>query len=449
MAYVPHTEADQAAMLETIGLKSVEELFGNIPRHLERTPEIPPGLSEFEAERLLEDLGRENRPLSQYRRFLGGGVYEHWIPPEVTSLAGRREFMTAYTPYQSEASQGTLKAIFEFQTAIASLTGLDVSNASVYDGATALVEGALMAFRHTRRDALAVSPTLNPRHIKVLRSYLEPQRYRIHVLETANGVTSVPEQLPENTAAVVVQNPNVFGNLEPVRECSASAHAAGALLLTSVNPTSLGILAAPGDYGADIAVGEGQPLGLPPAYGGACYGFMAATKALMRKLPGRIAGEAHDKDGNKGYTLTLQAREQHIRREKATSNICTNQALHALHSTIYLSCLGPEGMRETATLCLERCTLLRERLSAIPGVEPLFGVPHFHEWAYRTERPAAEVLQGLREHGILGGIDLERWFGSGWTGQPSLAGAVLACATELTTREDIEAYGEALSEVLQ
>ncbi len=449
MVFVPHTEIDRKAMLDAAGVDSVEALFAPIPSHLATQLDLPAGISEWEVERLLAERGAQNRKLSEFRRFVGGGIYEHWIPPEVPSLAGRREFMTAYTPYQSEASQGTLKAIFEYQTTIAALTGMEASNASVYDGATAVVEGCFLALRHTRRNAIAVSPGLNPRHQQVLRAYLEPQGFEIRPLEFQNGKTNENQIIGNDVAAVVIQNPNAFGIIESLHGIVEKAHEAGALVVASVNPISLGILASPGEAGADIAVGEGQPMGLPPAYGGMCFGFMACTKPLVRKLPGRIVGEAQDKNGRTGYTLTLQAREQHIRREKATSNICTNQALFALHATVYLSCMGPQGMREVATLCLERTALLRERLLKIPGVETVFDAPVFHEWAYRTPRPAEQVLAALHEKGILGGVELGHWTQNSFSQDEELSNAILTCATELTTNEDIEAYGSALEEVLR
>lgn len=445
--YLPHTEADRREMLAALGLDGVEGLFAGIPAEvrLNRPLDLPPGLSEPEAVARITALAARNAGPGRFACFLGGGAYDHHVPAAVGHLVSRGEFLTSYTPYQAEISQGTLQAIYEFQSMICALTGLDVANASVYDGASALAEAALMACRVTGRRRLLVSAAVHPAHRRVLKTYASGPALPVEEVPARGGATD-PAALGaalargEPAAAVIVQEPNHLGLLEPVEDLAATARAAGALFVTSVDPISLGILEPPGSYGADIAVGEGQPLGLGLGFGGPYLGFLAAREAFLRQLPGRIAGRTVDARGRRGFVLTLQAREQHIRREKATSNICSNQALMALAATVYLSLMGPEGLRCVADLCLEKAHYAAGRLTAVPGVSLAFDRPFFKEFALRLPRPAAAVLAGLAERGFLAGPDLAPL-------GPETAGCILVAVTEKRTRAEIDALAAALEEV--
>jgi glycine dehydrogenase subunit 1 len=451
MPYIPHTAEDVRAMLDRIGATSIDELFDEIPKELrvDSLPGVPVALSEMEVARLVAvRAAADGRPLN----FIGAGAYEHHIPAPVWALTTRGEIYSAYTPYQAEASQGTLQIMYEFQSMIAGLTAMDVSNASLYDGASALAEACLMAVRAHRRSNSArilVPTTVNPTWRNVARVITEGQGLVLEELPycTEQG-TTIPQALArydgQDITALVIQQPNFFGQLEDVDALSRWARANGALIIAAVNPVTLALLAPPGDWGddgADIACGEAQPFGVPLSSGGPYVGFMATRIAHVRQLPGRIAGRTVDLDGKPGFTLTLQAREQHIRRGKATSNICTNQGLLMTAATIYLSLLGPVGLERVANACVTRTRELVDALSDLPGVRTAFAGPRFHEAVLLLERPVAPVLESLAAGGIIGGHDLSRDY-------PELGHALLVCATETRTSEDIGAYAQALDRVL-
>src|SRR5437016_5052809 len=388
-------------MLETIGVGSMNELLVDIPQSLRlESLQLPDGLSEFETMAQISALANRNTVFPDRLTFRGGGVYRRFIPTAVAAVTGKPEFYSAYTPYQPEASQGTLQAIFEFQTLIAELTGLDVANASLYDGATAVAEASMMARVHTGRDEILVAGYLHPEYLEVLRAFGEGRGMKVR-----RG-----EEPTAKTAAVVFQQPDFLGLLVDARGLTEKAHAAGALAIACVDPISLAILAPPGEYGADIAVGEGQQLGLAPSYGGPHVGFIACRKELVRRLPGRLIGSSFDSSGRRGFVLTLTAREQHIRREKATSNICTNHSLCALAASVYMTYMGAEGMRQVAEVSFKRAHALAERLAAIPGWELAFPERQFlNEFPIRVPKAPA-VLRKLGRRGILGGLDVNRWF---------------------------------------
>jgi len=390
-------------MLETIGVKSMNDLLVDIPQSLRlESLQLPDGLSEFETMAQVSALAGRNHVYPDRLTFRGGGVYRRFIPAAVAAVTSKPEFYTAYTPYQAEASQGTLQAIYEFQTLIAELTALDVSNASLYDGATAVAEAAMMAFVHTGRNEVLVSGYVHPEYVQVLRAFGEGRGIKVRKGGEPN----------QKTAAVIFQQPDFLGLLVDAPGLTAAAHDAGALAIACVDPISLAILAPPGEYGADIAVGEGQQLGLEPSYGGAHahVGFIACRRELVRKLPGRIVGEAHDASGRRGFALVLAAREQHIRREKATSNICTNHSLCALAASVYLTYMGPYGLRQVAEVGFRRAHALAERLAALPGWEMAFPERQFvNEFPMRVPK-APTVVKKLARKGILGGLDVYRWF---------------------------------------
>ena len=401
MPYLVHSEPDRAAMLATIGVKTMEELLVDIPASLRiKALDLPAGLSEFETMALVSSLAARNRVYPDRLTFRGGGVYRRFIPAAVAAVTSKPEFYTAYTPYQPEASQGTLQAIYEFQTLIAELTALDVSNASLYDGATAVAEAAMMAHIHTERNEVLVAGYLHPEYMDVLRVFSEGRGIKVRK-GTEPGA---------KTAAVIFQQPDFLGLLVDARALTEKAHQAGALAIACVDPISLAILAPPGEYGADIAVGEGQQLGLPPSYGGPHVGFIACRRELVRRLPGRLVGSAEDAQGRRGFVLALAAREQHIRREKATSNICTNHSLCALAASVYMTYMGPDGMRQVADVSFRRAHALAERLGRLPGWERAFPEREFvNEFPMRVPSPPA-VLRKLARKGILGGLNVQRWF---------------------------------------
>jgi glycine dehydrogenase subunit 1 len=442
--YTPHTDSDIETMLATVGVSSLEELVRVPDAVAIKGPlDVPPALPELELQRRIGSYAAANSAL-RFTSFLGAGAYRHYVPPVIGTLAMRGEFLTAYTPYQAEVSQGYLQAIYEWQTYVCLLTGLDIANASVYDGATALAEGAIMAVNATGRRAILV----HPNYRAVLNTYARGLELDVEELPCADGITNFGtlEALlaEERFAAVVVQNPNFFGALDvPSQAARRSIEATGTVLIGVVaEAMSLGALVPPGEWGAQIAVGEGQSFGVPVAYGGPYVGFIAATSAHMRRIPGRLVGRSLDSDGKTAYTLTLQAREQHIRREKATSNICTNQAHCALIATIYLATVGASGLRRCATLNVERAHALAERVCAVPGFARAFAAPVFNEIAIRVPQTttAAAVLAQLGERSILGGLDLGRFY-------PELADCILMTATELTTDDEIVAFGSALEAI--
>jgi glycine dehydrogenase subunit 1 len=451
MPYIPHTDEDVRVMLDRIGAASIDELFDEIPKELrvDSLPGVPAALSEMEVARLVAARAAvDGKPLN----FIGAGAYEHHIPAPVWALTTRGELYSAYTPYQAEASQGTLQIMYEFQSMIAGLTAMDVSNASLYDGASALAEACLMSVRAHRRSKTAhilVPTTVNPTWRRVARVITEGQGLVLEDLPycTEQG-TTIPQALArydgQDITALVIQQPNFFGQLEDVDALSRWARANGALIIAVVNPVSLALLVPPGEWGdggADIACGEAQPFGVPLSSGGPYVGFMATRMEHVRQIPGRIAGRTVDLDGKPGFTLTLQAREQHIRRGKATSNICTNQGLLMTAATIYLSLLGPVGLERVASACVARTRELVAALSLLPGLRCAFAGPRFHEAVLVLDRPVAPVLESLAAEGIIGGHDLARDY-------PELGHALLVCATETRTSEDIEVYARALDRVL-
>ncbi len=436
MTYSPHTDADRAVMLDAIGTGSVEDLFADIPPSVRAGPwEVPPPLAEQEVRAELARIANRNRIPEV--SFLGAGVYRHLVPAVVGEVIGRPEFATAYTPYQPEVSQGTLQSIYEFQSLICELTGMEVATASHYDGATATAEAALMACRLTRRDRIAVSAGVNPDYRRVLETYcsgpgIEVVTVPIDLADGGTGTTDpgvAAESLGDEVACLVVAQPNFYGQLEPMRELASAVHAAGAQLVAVVEPTSLALLEPPGTYGADLVAAEGQPFGIPPSFGGPYVGLMAARMASVRQMPGRLVGATRDTAGRKGYVLTLQAREQHIRREKAASNICTNQALMALAATAYLGAVGPNGLREVAELSTVQARHLVSALADAGLGEPRFSGPYFAEVTV-TVPDAARRHGELAERGIVAGYLPER-------DEPRLHDTLLLATTELTTDEDI------------
>lgn len=445
-SYLPHTEEDRRRMMEAIGIADIGELFADIPEEVrfQGRLNVPEALSEPELERHLSSLANRNRHVQDLVSFLGAGAYEHHIPAVVDAVLSRAEFYTSYTPYQPEISQGVLQAIFEYQTMVCELLGLEVANASMYDGASALAEAVLVACAATGRDRVWVSELVHPEYRRVIETYAGAQGVEVVNWGSEGGVSSEKEleRLDESAAAVVVQYPNFLGCIEPLRRWSRRSKEVGALLVTASYPVALGLLESPGACGADIAVAEGQPFGNPLSFGGPYVGMMAATRMLVRRLPGRMVGETVDRQGRRGFVLTLQAREQHIRREKATSNICSNQALNALAATVHLAALGPRGLRELAELNFQKAHYAHRRLTEIPGVEPLNDGPFFNEFALRLPVPPGEVNRFLLSKGILGGLDLGRLDGrweNGW----------LLAVTERRTREDIDRLVESVEEVLK
>jgi glycine dehydrogenase subunit 1 len=440
MRFAPHTDDDVAHMLRAIGLSSVDQLFEQIPEavRLDRALDLPGGVSEMEILSEMKALAGRNHSAEDLVCFAGGGAYDHYVPAVVWALAGRSEFYTSYTPYQPELSQGVLQALFEYQSMICELTGLEVSNASLYDGATALAEAVNLARSSHGRGRVLVSASVDARYVDTLRTYGTGAGYEPELFDTVDGRGGDP-QVGDDVACVIVQHPNAYGLLEPARELFGAAHAGGARAIQVFDPLSLGVLAPPGDLRADIAVAEGQVLGNHLNLGGPYLGVIATRLDDVRRLPGRIVGETVDVDDRVGYVLTLQAREQHIRREKATSNICTNQTLMAIAATAYLGWLGPQGLEELGRQCASKAAYAAERLCEVPGVEPLFGdAPYFKEFPLRLPRPAEEVRDALMERGYLGGVPL-----------PDVDGhALLVAVTERRTREQIDGLAMALKEVL-
>lgn len=452
MPFVPHTDADVREMLATIGVPEIETLFDEIPQELRIAglDGIPTALSEMQVGRLMSERAqRDGRPLS----FLGAGAYEHHIPSAVWAITTRGEFYSAYTPYQAEASQGTLQVIYEYQSMITSLTGLEVSNASLYDGGSAVAEAALMAVRAHRKSKslrLLVPATLNPNYRRVAASTAGNQGLQFDTVPYVAGTgcidrDALAQHAGADYAALVIQQPNFFGQLEDVDALTDWAHAQGMFVIAVVNPTSLAILKPPAEWGtkgADICVGEGQPLGVPLSSGGPYFGFMTTRMEHVRSMPGRIVGRTVDLDGRPGFTLTLQAREQHIRRGKATSNICTNQGLLMTAATIYMTLLGPQGLARVAQESRARTRALVELATALPGVRAAFVGPRFHEAVLRLDAPVAPVLERMAAQGVLGGVALEDDY-------PELGAALLVCATETKTDEDLQRYVEALRGALK
>ena len=433
--YVPNTKEQRQDMLKAIGLSSMEDLFVDIPQEvrLKGELEIPQGKSELEVKREMEDLAGKNRVFRTI--FRGAGAYRHYIPAAVTSIISKENFLTAYTPYQAEVSQGILQSIFEYQTMICDLTGMDASNASVYDGASAAAEGVAMCRERKRAKAL-ISGATSPYVIQTIQTSCHGNGLEMEVIPEKDGKTDwekLKARLDSGTACVYIQHPNFYGNLEDAKEIGELTHEAGAKFVMGVNPISLGMLKTPAEYGADVAVGEGQPLGLPLAFGGPYIGFMACTDKMMRRLPGRIVGQTKDRNGKTGYVLTLQAREQHIRREKASSNICSNQALCALAVTVYLSSMGNEGLREAALQSASKAHYLSKELETI-GYHTENQGTFFHEFVTTSKVSAKETLDALEAQGILGGYPLDEH-------------RILWCCTEVNTKEEMDDVIRILKEV--
>jgi glycine dehydrogenase subunit 1 len=446
--FIPHTPSETEEMLKSIGVKSIEDLFADVPKkHRFPKLDLPSGITEMEAAVELADYANSNETVKDLLCFLGAGAYHHYIPAGVDSLLRRGEFYTAYTPYQPEISQGTLQAIFEFQTLIANLTGMEASNASHYDGATATAEAGVMAYHHFRgkRPKIILSSAVHPQYREVLCSYL--CGYENINIETLGADFKVPgnpndltSQVDGETALVVVQYPDFFGRIFDLTSLAQKVHEAGALLAVVTNPIALGLLKTPGAMGADIAVGEGQPLGIPLSYGGPYLGFFATKKEFVRKISGRLVGETTDASGKRGFVLTLTAREQHIRREKATSNICTNQGLLALAATIYLSLVGKSGLKQVANLCYQKAHYATYVLKRIPGFSVVSDAPFFHEFILKCPIPADRINAFLLEHDIIGGYDLGK-------DCEALANHMLLCFTEMNSKDDIDYLASVLQEV--
>ena len=432
--YSPNTGADRRAMLDSIGVDSVVELFEDIPAHL-RNPslDLPTPLSEFELRRDVEAMAAENATPGDYACFLGAGSYRHFVPAIVRQLAGRSEFMTAYTPYQPEVAQGTLQAHYEFQSMVCQLTGMDVANAGMYDGSTSLAEAALMAARTTKRSRIAVLNTVSPALRRVIETYTQAPGLDIY------SVSPDRLDLSGDTACLIVQQPGFLGQMEDVEALSKQAHASGALLVVSADPMSLGMFKPPAEYDADIVVGEGQTLGIPPTYGGPYVGLFACKQKYIRQMPGRIVGKTVDTQGREGYVLTLQTREQHIRRERATSNICTSVGLIALMSTVYVAAQGRRGLRHVAELCYHKAHYAASLIEKIPGYSLPLQNTFFREFVVQCPIEPAEINRRLFERKIIGGLDVSERFPNG----------MLLCVTEMNSRDEIDGLIAALDEIGQ
>jgi glycine dehydrogenase subunit 1 len=440
--YLPHTTGDREAMLKEIGVRTFDELLSHIPKDI-RAKELAldPGLSELELTQKISQFAAKNKPASQQSCFLGGGAYRRFVPAAVGSIVSRSEFATAYTPYQPEVSQGSLQAIYEFQTAICLLTDMEVANASMYDGPTACAEAILMSARLTDRKRVVLGGTINPEYSMVAQTYIETVGMQFETVIPPAAEASADLKIDETTACVVVQYPNYFGILENLDNIAEQAHKHGAMLVVITDPISLGLLKAPGSFGADIVVGDAQQCGNQLSFGGPSAGYMATRTQFIRQLPGRLAGMTLDKNGKRAFTLTLQTREQHIRRANATSNICTNQALNALTMLVYLSLIGPNGLKQLAELSLRRAHYLADALTAVPGVSLKFKAPYFSEFVIETSAPAAKVLAALVEENILGGIDLAQFF-------PQHRNCILVSVTEMNSVAELDRYAQALPKAL-
>jgi len=420
--YLPNTDADRQAMLKAIGVGTVDELFQDVPRQYLNVPfRLPSPLSELELKRELQQRAGRNASADKYACFLGAGFYHHFIPGVVGHIVGRSEFYTAYTPYQAEASQGTLQAIYEYQSMVCQLTGMEVSNAGLYDGSTATAEAALMACRITQKDKVAVLPSVSPKYVKVVQTYLGGRGFPL--------VKIAPDQsLPADCACLIVQQPNFFGYFEDLSALVRKAHDAGARLVAIADPVSLGLFRPPGEYGADIVVAEGQALGNPVSFGGPGLGIFACRKDYVRQMPGRIVGKTVDAEGNPGYVLTLSTREQHIRRERATSNITTNEALVALAATVYLAAMGKRGLRQVAELCYHKAHYAAKAISRLKGYLLASDKPFFKEFSVRCPAPPAAINKALYRQKIIGGLDIS----------DTIEHGMLLCITEMNTKEEID-----------
>lgn len=444
--YIPNTAEDKREMLAEINIKSIEDLFSDIPESLRFNEDlnIPKIMSELELKKHMSSLAAKNKTTEDFSSFLGAGAYQHFIPSTVNSIVSRSEFYSAYTPYQPEISQGELQGIFEFQSLIAELTGMEAANSSMYDGASSLAEAAAMAAVVTKRKKIIIASTVHPEIREVLLTNAHGRQLEIIQVNFNNGVTDVEEikeTIDEETAAVIVQYPNFFGLIEEMETIEKIAHENKALFIVSANPMALPILKSPGEYKADIVVGDNQPMGVPISFGGPHVGFFATNSKLIRKMPGRIVGQTHDKDGNRGYVLTLQTREQHIRREKATSNICSNQALVALASAVYMNTMGKKGIYEVAKQNLEKAHYAYNLLKAIDGVEIFSVNPFFNEFTILLPKSVSEINQQLLEDNIIGGYDLSKAY-------PQIKNGMLIAITEVKTKEEIDKFANRLEGLL-
>jgi len=447
MTYLYNTPDDQQAMLQSIGIGSVEELFETIPESLRMAGDlkIPAAMGELELTQHMQQLASKSQSPASLPCFLGGGSYDHFIPSVVDAIASRGEFFTSYTPYQPEVSQGNLQAMFEYQTLICELTGMDLSNSSLYDGGSSLAEAVIMALNSKHSgETIVVLGSVHPEFRQILDTYLLHLGIKIVEVPCPGGVVDLEtaaSHIDASTNCVVVQSPNFFGNIEDVAALAEMAHNHDAVLIQSFDPISLGLLKRPGDLGADICVAEGHSLGSPMQYGGPYLGILACRESFVRRLPGRIVGQTEDRRGNRCWVLTLQTREQHIRREKATSNICTNQGLFALRATIYLSLLGPGGLSQCAELCLQKSHYAQQQLVANDRFQAAFDAPFFKEFVLRdTHNQVEELLQNAESHGILAGVPLAKWY-------PDQSDCLLVCVTEKRTREEIDQLAAVLSQV--
>jgi glycine dehydrogenase subunit 1 len=441
--YLPHTDANRLAMLKTIGVDSFEQLVSHIPKEIRaKGLDLPSGMSELALTQHIGSLASKNKPASHQACFLGAGSYRRFVPSIVPAITSRSEFATAYTPYQAEASQGTLQVIYEFQTAVCLLTGMDIANASIYDGPTACAEAALMACRLTERDELIISQALNSEYASVTQAYAKAAHVQYRWLEIKDGLTDLNGLTGDlKPAAVIVQYPNFFGGIEDLQNIAKAVHALGSLLIVVSDPISLGLLAPPGDFNADMVVGDAQQCGNFLSFGGPSAGYIACRKDFVRQLPGRLAGMTLDAAGNRAYTLTLQTREQHIRRAKATSNICTNQTLNTLAMLVYLTAMGPSGLQEIASLSMQRAHYLAEQLTSISGVKLAFNAPFLNEFAITTSKPSRYVLEELLKKGILGGFDLS-------TCDQAVENGILIAVTEMNSRAELDSYVHCLKAIL-
>lgn len=420
--YLPNTEVIRQEMLEEIDVECIDDLFTDIPKQFLNVPfNLPEGMSELDLKREITQLSKRNCNMEDYACFLGGGYYHHFIPSVIGHLTGRSEFYTAYTPYQAEVSQGTLQSIYEYQSLMCQLTGMEVSNASMYDGSTAASEAVLMACRITKRNRVAIRATVNPRYVSVMNTYLGSNDYLIETID------SDKDRISSEHACIVIQHPNYYGYFEDVESFAREAHENGAMLIVIFDPISLGLLRPPGDYGADIAVAEGQSLGSPVNFGGPGVGIFTCRKDYMRQIPGRLVSRTTDVDGNTGYVLTLATREQHIRRERATSNICTNEALVALAATIYLASMGKSGLRHVAELCYHKAHYAAQGITELDGYSLVFPQLFFNEFVLRCPAPPGKINRALLEKGIIGGLDISHYVENG----------MLLCVTEMNTVEEI------------
>lgn len=445
MPFIPTTDQNREEMLKTIGVSDFEELLKAIPdaARFKGKLDLPEPLSEYEVTRLLQEIANQNAHAGSHTCFLGGGAYDHFIPAAVGHVTSRSEFYTAYTPYQPEVSQGNLQAIYEYQTMIANITGMDVANASMYDGASALAEAALLIQAETKRGEILVSKAVHPFYRKVIGTYCQRSGACMREVAIKDGATDLDllkKMLSENSGGAIIQHPNFFGNLEPVDEIEKMVHGAGGLYGVSVDPISLGLLKPPGEYNADVVTGEGQSLGNALYYGGPYVGIFAVKKDLIRRLPGRLVGVTVDTKGRRGFVLTLQTREQHIRREKATSAICTNEQLCALASTVYLALMGKQGIPTVANLCVQKAHYLAERIEDIIGFDLLFSRPFFKEFAIRCPDSPKRIIDAMRKEKIFAGIDLSRF-------DYGIEDGLLIAVTEKRTKEEMDRYIEILKKV--